>query len=197
MVRRLGHPHGHRTSAVSTPTTPPPPVPYASFADRLLGAVADLSLLGVVSVVARLAVLIPLVLTELTAIETLASDPTVPASELEAALVAAVRDAAARTAAVFLALSLVSNLAYFTLQERSRAGATLGKRVARVVVVDQRTFGRVSTRQALVRTLAKYLSALPLFVGYLAMVWDPQRRTWHDRLAGTAVIRRPTRPGAS
>ncbi|MBM4416055.1 MAG: RDD family protein, partial [Chloroflexi bacterium] len=31
---------------------------------------------------------------------------------------------------------------------------------------------------------------LALGLGYLSSLWDNERRTWHDRLAGTRVVRR-------
>lgn len=41
---------------------------------------------------------------------------------------------------------------------------------------------------AVLGVLAMVLSALPLYLGFLAPLWDPQRRTWHDRLTGTRVV---------
>jgi uncharacterized RDD family membrane protein YckC len=37
------------------------------------------------------------------------------------------------------------------------------------------------------------LSLLPLGLGYLWIVFDPQRRAWHDRLSGTRVVVLPKR----
>jgi uncharacterized RDD family membrane protein YckC len=42
---------------------------------------------------------------------------------------------------------------------------------------------------AIGRLLGYPISALPLFLGFLAAALDPERRTLHDRLAGTVVIR--------
>ncbi|MBI4679499.1 MAG: RDD family protein [Elusimicrobia bacterium] len=44
---------------------------------------------------------------------------------------------------------------------------------------------------ALVRHLASYLSAMALFLGFLWAGWDPEGRTWHDKLAGTIVVKVP------
>lgn len=38
------------------------------------------------------------------------------------------------------------------------------------------------------RTAASWLSALALGLGYLAAAWHPEKRTWHDRTAGTWVV---------
>jgi uncharacterized RDD family membrane protein YckC len=41
---------------------------------------------------------------------------------------------------------------------------------------------------ALKRVLALVVSLLPAGLGYFAMVRDPHRRAWHDRMTGTSVI---------
>ena len=33
------------------------------------------------------------------------------------------------------------------------------------------------------------VSGLACGLGYLWMLWDPQRQTWHDKAAGTYVVR--------
>ena len=48
-------------------------------------------------------------------------------------------------------------------------------------------------RSALAReTLGKLLSALSLGLGYAWAGWDPRKQTWHDKLAGTYVVRTRT-----
>jgi uncharacterized RDD family membrane protein YckC len=44
---------------------------------------------------------------------------------------------------------------------------------------------------ALVRHLASYLSAMALFLGFLWAGWDEEGQTWHDKLAGTVVVKVP------
>lgn len=44
---------------------------------------------------------------------------------------------------------------------------------------------------ALVRSLASFFSALPLFIGFFWVGWDPQRQSWHDKIAGTVMVRVP------
>lgn len=34
----------------------------------------------------------------------------------------------------------------------------------------------------------KFLSGLPLYLGYAWMLWDSQRQGWHDKTAGTLVL---------
>ncbi|MBV8503417.1 MAG: RDD family protein [Paucibacter sp.] len=68
-------------------------------------------------------------------------------------------------------------------------GATPGQMVFMCEVVDAKTGEAMSTRQCLLRWLVFVLSALPLGLGFLWVVIDPQRRPLHDSVAGTAVVR--------
>ena len=46
------------------------------------------------------------------------------------------------------------------------------------------------------RFLAVIVSVLPLGLGFLAVLRDPSRRAWHDRLTGTEVVDDPVQRGA-
>lgn len=84
-------------------------------------------------------------------------------------------------------LRVILGVAYFTLMLAWR-GTTLGGLLMglRVVRLDGRPIDRTV---ALVRALTAILSTLCLGIGWFWASWDPRRQTWHDRLAGTVVIR--------
>jgi uncharacterized RDD family membrane protein YckC len=67
-------------------------------------------------------------------------------------------------------------------------GQTPGKMATNVKVVtpDGQPIG---WGRAFARPLAETLSGLILGIGYLMAFWDPEKRTLHDRLAGTRVIK--------
>ncbi|HUF80298.1 MAG TPA: RDD family protein [Burkholderiales bacterium] len=44
---------------------------------------------------------------------------------------------------------------------------------------------------AIVRTLGAYLSVICVGLGFLWVIWDPEKQTWHDKIAGTTVVRVP------
>lgn len=44
---------------------------------------------------------------------------------------------------------------------------------------------------ALVRGLGAALSVVVMFLGFLWIAWDPDKQGWHDRIAGTVVVRLP------
>jgi uncharacterized RDD family membrane protein YckC len=67
--------------------------------------------------------------------------------------------------------------------------ATPGKMVIRARIVDAETGGPPSRGQAIIRYLGYYVSLLGLGLGFLWVGWDRRKQGWHDKLAGTVVIR--------
>jgi uncharacterized RDD family membrane protein YckC len=85
-------------------------------------------------------------------------------------------------------IGLAISLAYFTYFEGSRSGQTIGKRASGIRVVDINGGGPIGHNRAVVRWLARFLSTIVFFLGYLWMLWDPEKQTWHDKLAGSVVV---------
>ena len=75
-------------------------------------------------------------------------------------------------------------------------GGTLGHRLlgTRVVGPDG---SRPSLGRALARYVAAYLALMPLGIGLLWAAVDPRGQGWHDRVAGTFVVRASRGPGAT
>lgn len=67
------------------------------------------------------------------------------------------------------------------------AGQTPGMRFLSIRVVHHGSRD-ITLGCAVRRVLALILSLLPLGLGYFAILWDPLRHAWHDRLTGTEVI---------
>ncbi len=84
-------------------------------------------------------------------------------------------------------LSILLYLAYFTYFEGS-TGQTPGDRALGTRVVDFETGNSIGYGRGLVRSIARYLSALVLFLGYFWMLWDREKQTWHDKIAGSVVV---------
>ena len=59
----------------------------------------------------------------------------------------------------------------------------------RAVIVDAATGEPPSMGQLIGRYFAYIVSTIPLGLGYLWAAWDPQKQTWHDKLARTFVVR--------
>jgi len=67
--------------------------------------------------------------------------------------------------------------------------ATPGKMATKLSIVDARTGGKPSTGQLVGRYLGYYVSIIPLFLGIIWVGIDERKQGWHDKLAGTVVIR--------
>jgi uncharacterized RDD family membrane protein YckC len=67
--------------------------------------------------------------------------------------------------------------------------ATPGKMAIAARIVDAATGDKPSTRQLIVRYLGYYVSMLPLMAGIVWVAFDPRKQGWHDKLAGTVVVR--------
>ena len=80
-------------------------------------------------------------------------------------------------------------LAYFvamwTWKGTTIGGVVLGLKVVRL---DNQP---VTLTVALVRALAGAFSVIVLFLGILWIAWDRDKQGWHDRIAGTIVVRMP------
>ena len=95
----------------------------------------------------------------------------------------------------WLLLAVVSILgAVSAASTRSARQATLGKRLMGLVVTDL-DGQRIGFWRGYRRFLAKFFSYWLGLLGWLPMFFGQQRRTLHDRLAGTRVLRRPAGPG--
>jgi uncharacterized RDD family membrane protein YckC len=67
-------------------------------------------------------------------------------------------------------------------------GATIGAMALRLKVV--RVDGQpIDFATALVRGFAAFISAAALFVGFFWAGWTKERQSWHDRIAGTCVVK--------
>lgn len=67
--------------------------------------------------------------------------------------------------------------------------ATPGKMAIGAKIVDAKTGGKPSIGQLIGRYLGYYVSILPLMIGILWVAFDPRKQGFHDKLAGTVVVR--------
>ncbi len=67
--------------------------------------------------------------------------------------------------------------------------ATPGKMAVSARVVDATTGSTMSLGQSIGRYLAYFVSTLPLGLGLFWVAWDAKKQGWHDKLAGTVVVR--------
>jgi uncharacterized RDD family membrane protein YckC len=68
-------------------------------------------------------------------------------------------------------------------------GQTLGKMAMKIKVVKIGTTAVPGYTKAFLReVIGKFLSSFFL-LGYLWMLWDSKKQTWHDKIAGTVVVK--------
>ncbi len=70
-----------------------------------------------------------------------------------------------------------------------RFGRTPGKLLLDLRVVNARTGEPPGYGRALIRYIGYFISALPLGLGFLWIVFDRRRQGLHDKIAGTRVVR--------
>lgn len=69
-------------------------------------------------------------------------------------------------------------------------GQTIGKKVMKIKVVD--TQGQPLTiGKAILRVIGYAVSGMVFYLGFLWILWDPEKQGWHDKIAGTYVVRVP------
>lgn len=100
---------------------------------------------------------------------------------------AASPEAAAGLAMLNVVLALAIGFSYEAFFLAAK-GATPGKMAMKIRVVRP-DGSKISMGQAWGRTLGKQVSALILMIGYLMAFWDEEKRSLHDRMAGTRVIK--------
>lgn len=66
---------------------------------------------------------------------------------------------------------------------------TPGKMALKLKIVNAHTGEKISIAQAIIRYFSYIISALPLGLGFLWIAFDSKKQGWHDKLAGTVVIK--------
>lgn len=95
--------------------------------------------------------------------------------------------------AVIYVLWFVVVLLYYSIFEASPLQGTPGKLALGIKVTDLEG-GRISYGRSAGRVLAKILSGLIIFIGYLLAAFTERKQALHDLIAGTLVVTR--QPGA-
>ncbi|SFH20956.1 RDD family protein [Pedobacter insulae] len=87
-----------------------------------------------------------------------------------------------------LPLIPIVKFVYSSFAEASAKQATIGKRLLDIKVTDMQG-SRIELGVSLGRNLAKVLSVLPLFFGYLYSFLNKKQQCWHDIIANTLVVK--------
>ena len=87
-------------------------------------------------------------------------------------------------------VGLIVSAAYFTYFHGT-TGQTPGDAALGVKVVDLQngTGGPIGYGRALLRWVVSIVSGIVLLLGFLWMLWDDEKQTWHDKAAGSVVVK--------
>jgi len=87
----------------------------------------------------------------------------------------------------YYGMTTILNMTYFTYFHGT-TGQTPGKKLfgLKVVLTDGRP---VPPGIAFLRWVGYFVSAIFLYLGYLWVIVDRKKQAWHDKIAGTVVIR--------
>ena len=99
------------------------------------------------------------------------------------------REALLMTTNIIMLVSLCGAWLYFAILESSASQGTLGKKVFGIKVGNDRG-ERVSFGRASGRFWSKFVSALPLGIGFLLAAFTDKKKALHDFMSGTVVIQR-------
>jgi uncharacterized RDD family membrane protein YckC len=66
---------------------------------------------------------------------------------------------------------------------------TPGKVLCRLQVVDAKTLTTLTLKQCIIRFLGYLPATLVLLIGLVWVAFDRRKQGWHDKLAGSVVIR--------
>lgn len=90
-------------------------------------------------------------------------------------------------ATLFMIAAYVIPFAYY-VRAYSTNGQTWGKRLLgiRVVSLDG---SPLTLGKGILRVIGYMVSGIPLDLGFLWAIWDKDKQTWHDKIAGTIVVK--------
>jgi uncharacterized RDD family membrane protein YckC len=98
--------------------------------------------------------------------------------------------AAAGADAIGLLLQLAGTIAFIVLYCRKVSqGQSWGQKITGVKIVNATTGTSLSAGMVFVRELAKIVSAIVCYLGFLWMLWDKDKQTWHDKMLTTVVVK--------
>ena len=81
----------------------------------------------------------------------------------------------------------ICGLAYIVGMWTYADGATLGKKIVKIKVVNNDS-SPLTLGTAFGRYIGYIISAIPCLLGFLWVIWDSEKKGWHDKIAGTKVI---------
>lgn len=67
-------------------------------------------------------------------------------------------------------------------------GATLGKMISKIRVIDFDNLGKVSLLNAILRSMGRILSEMVFYLGFIIAFYTNSKQTFHDKMGKTLVV---------
>ena len=96
---------------------------------------------------------------------------------------------AADSPALIYVVYIVIAVVYFAWGNGS--GGTWGKQLMNIRVVSPESGGNIGLGPGFARAIISWLGSIPFYLGWFWMLWDDKKQTWHDKAAGSIVIKAP------
>ncbi|MFS6937625.1 RDD family protein [Neisseria animaloris] len=77
----------------------------------------------------------------------------------------------------------------FTVGFWVKMSATPGKMLLGLKIVDAKTGEGINLMQSVIRYVGYFISAMAFLIGYIWVAFDAKNQGWHDKMAGTVVVR--------
>ena len=90
---------------------------------------------------------------------------------------------------VLRTIELIVSTAVLAYWIGNKGGSPLRVRFG-VVVVDENNGSFIGPQRAVIRIAMSWVSGIVLLLGYISMLWNPRKQTWHDRVAHSVVVRK-------
>lgn len=88
---------------------------------------------------------------------------------------------------LFYLITVVASFAYYMILEGG-TGQTVGKKAVNIKRVDAASGQPIGSGRALGLVFARVISGIPCYLGYLWMLWDADKQTWHDKMTTSKVV---------
>jgi|SRR5687767_3724586 uncharacterized RDD family membrane protein YckC len=83
---------------------------------------------------------------------------------------------------------IIGSVVYVVYFDGGPQGATPGKRICGIKIIDMQGGGPIGYGRAFIRWLMKIVSGAVFYLGYLWMLWDKEKQCWHDKVANDVVV---------
>ncbi len=67
-------------------------------------------------------------------------------------------------------------------------GATIGKMISKIKVIDFDNYERVSLQNAVLRSMGRILSEMVFYIGFIIAFYTDSKQTFHDKVGKTLVV---------